>query len=231
MKRPHEEEPSAAERASWYEVRDGRRHVVPYEHTYLSNAKGRWVGRRVLDVMLAEFPHICNDAYLAAAMDAGRLRRNGAAVGAQDVFARGDRLSHTVIRDEPSVPHADVEVLHEDDGLLVINKPAGVPVHHAGRFRRNTLVEILQLRHPPPGHLHVLHRLDRQTSGVLLLPKRQAEAAALSEAMRESRLRKRRRDLAEIRAEMQCTHRIDLIVCGTGISHACVAAWSQACVW
>ena len=231
MKRPLEEEPSAAERTSWYEVRDGRRHVVPYEHTYLSNAKGRWVGRRVLDVMLAEFPHICDEAYLTAAMGAGRLRRNGVAVGAQDVFARGDRLSHTVIRDEPSVPHADVEVLHEDDGLLVINKPAGVPVHHAGRFRRNTLVEILQLRHPPPGHLHVLHRLDRQTSGVLFLPKRPAEAAALSEAMRESRLRKRRRDEAEIRAEIQWTRRMDLGACGAGTSHACVAAWSQACVW
>ena len=199
MKRPLDEEPSAAERASWYEVRDGRRHVVPYEHTYLSNAKGRWVGRRVVDVMLAEFPHVCDDAYLAAAMGAGRLRRNGAVVSAEDVFRRGDRLSHAVLRDEPSVPAADVAVLHEDDGLLVIDKPAGVPVHHAGRFRRNTLVEILQLRQPPPGPLHVLHRLARQTSGVFLLPKLPAEAAALSEAMRESRLRKRCQDAAEMR--------------------------------
>ena len=39
------------DRSSWYDVRDGRRHVRPYDFTFTSFAKRRWVGRRVLDVM------------------------------------------------------------------------------------------------------------------------------------------------------------------------------------
>ena len=83
-----------------------------------------------------------------------------------------------------------------------MSKPcAGVPVHHAGRYRRNTLVEILQAEHPELGlggdasasssGLHVLHRLDRQVSGVLYWPRTPSAAAALGEALRDGCMRKR----------------------------------------
>jgi len=51
-------------RATWYEIRDGRRHVVPYTHEFVSNTKGRWVGRKVLDVMRDEM--LCSAEYLQA---------------------------------------------------------------------------------------------------------------------------------------------------------------------
>ena len=56
--------PPMSLRATWYEIRDGRRHVVPYTHEFVSNTKGRWVGRKVLDVMRDEM--LCSAEYLQA---------------------------------------------------------------------------------------------------------------------------------------------------------------------
>lgn len=211
------------ERDGWYEFRDGRRLVVPYLHSFSSFAKGRWVGRRVLSVLADEMHW--SPPELQAAVSEGRLTINGFTCRDDTCFRHGDKLVHQVLRTEPSVPAARLELLSESSDLLVINKPAGVPVHHAGRFRRNSLVEILQHERPelglsePEGEvegrvaggeaetgggsgdaervgrrgvveaarhrggrrarggLHVAHRLDRQVSGVLLLP-RTAQAAS-----------------------------------------------------
>ena len=197
------------DRSAWYEIRDGRRMVRPYHHSFTSFAKRRWVGRRVLDVMADEFPMQCTEAYLAAAMSSQRLLLNGAAVRPEDTFRDGDKLEHIVVREEPSVPASPIQLLHCSEDLLVIDKPAGVPVHHAGRFRRNSLVEILQAERPEMrladgggarGGIHVLHRLDRQTSGVLLLPRTAASAAELGGLMQSGRLRKQY--VARVRGQM-----------------------------
>lgn len=197
------------DRSAWYEVRDGRRLVRPYHHSFTSFAKRRWVGRRVLDVMADEFPAQCTEAYLAEAMSSQRLLLNGTAVRPVDTFRDGDKLEHIVVREEPSVPAAQIQLLHCSEDLLVIDKPAGVPVHHAGRFRRNSLVEILQAERPDlrlgdgggaRGGIHVLHRLDRQTSGVLLLPRTAASAAELGGLMQSGQLRKQY--VARVRGQM-----------------------------
>ena len=147
---------AATNRAEWYVLGSGQRHVVPYVHTFTSHAKGRWVGRSVFEVLAAEFPGRCTEARLAIDSAEGRLRLNGAPVAPTDVFADGDALEHDVERTEPSVPDTPIvplPVVREGGGaagadadteLLAVCKPAGVPVHHAGRYRRNTLVELLQ---------------------------------------------------------------------------------------
>ena len=66
-------------------------------------------------------------------------------------------------------PYA-VETIYEDDDLLAVNKPAGVLVHPTPKERVNSLIMVL--RHVRgPGYLTLVHRLDRETSGVLLLAK------------------------------------------------------------
>jgi 23S rRNA pseudouridine1911/1915/1917 synthase len=69
--------------------------------------------------------------------------------------------------DEVEVP-VDISILHEDEHILVINKPAGLPVHPTARYYRNTVVKVLAGRFPSD-HLVLAHRLDRETSGVLVL--------------------------------------------------------------
>ena len=77
--------------------------------------------------------------------------------------------------DEPAVPR-HFSVLHDDPTFLVINKPAGLPVHATARFHRNTLTAVLRERYPDQSPT-LVHRIDKETSGVLLVAKsKQAEA-------------------------------------------------------
>lgn len=68
---------------------------------------------------------------------------------------------------EPDVSNA-IEVVFEDDQFVVINKPAPLPLHASGRFNRNTLHYILDQLYRPE-HPLIVHRLDANTSGVLVL--------------------------------------------------------------
>ncbi len=70
--------------------------------------------------------------------------------------------------DETPVP-TDIPVVYEDDHLLVVSKPAGLPVHPTARYHKNTLIVMLKAQRV--GFLSLAHRLDRETSGLLILCK------------------------------------------------------------
>ena len=79
--------------------------------------------------------------------------------------------------DEVPVP-TDIPILYEDDELLAVDKPPLLPVHPTARYYRNTLIRIL-LDARPNEFLSLGHRLDRETSGVLLVAKTRACDRAL----------------------------------------------------
>ena len=85
--------------------------------------------------------------------------------------------------DEDPVP-TEVPILHEDDHLLAVDKPALLPVHPTARYYRNTLIEVLK-RARPGAFLSLGHRIDRETSGVLLVSKTPACDRALKKALEE----------------------------------------------
>lgn len=108
----------------------------------------------------------------------GQLQLNGQPVHAGQILKPGERLiqiiPHTV---EPAV-NAAIGVLFEDDALVVLNKPAPLPMHPCGRFNRNTLQWILnELFHPI--HPRPAHRLDANTTGVVVCAKTRKVAAGL----------------------------------------------------
>jgi 23S rRNA pseudouridine1911/1915/1917 synthase len=72
--------------------------------------------------------------------------------------------------DETPVP-VEVPILHEDEHLLAVAKPALLPVHPTARYHRNTLIKVLSAARPDCAFLSLGHRLDRETSGVILLSK------------------------------------------------------------
>ncbi len=80
--------------------------------------------------------------------------------------------------DETPVP-LEVPVLYEDEHLLAVNKPALLPVHPTARYHRNTLIKIMQEARPECAFLSLGHRLDRETSGVMLVSKSRACDRAL----------------------------------------------------
>jgi len=80
--------------------------------------------------------------------------------------------------DETATP-VDVPVLYEDEHLLAVAKPAFLPVHPSARYYKNTLIKVLQAARPECAFLSLGHRLDRETSGVILLSKTRACDRAL----------------------------------------------------
>jgi 23S rRNA pseudouridine1911/1915/1917 synthase len=85
--------------------------------------------------------------------------------------------------DEDPVP-TDIRTLYEDDDLLAVDKPAGLPVHPSARYHKNTLIKVLQ-RSRPGDWLSLGHRLDRETSGVILIAKHAACDRALKHAFED----------------------------------------------
>ena len=81
-------------------------------------------------------------------------------------------------------------IVHEDDDLLVIDKPAGLAVH-GGSGLSLGLIEALRRERPHARFLELVHRLDRDTSGLLLVAKRRAALLALHEALRAGQVEKR----------------------------------------
>ena len=80
---------------------------------------------------------------------------------------RGDRFYRKTPADvEPEVS-VDIQILHEDEAILVINKPAPLPIHPSGRFNRNTLQAILQTVYHPQKP-RPAHRLDANTTGLVV---------------------------------------------------------------
>ncbi|MDQ2070728.1 RluA family pseudouridine synthase [Natronospira bacteriovora] len=80
-------------------------------------------------------------------------------------------------------------ILHEDERLLVINKPAGVPVH-GGSGLHFGLIDALRQARPGEHFLELAHRLDRETSGCLLIAKRRSTLRRLHALLRENRVEK-----------------------------------------
>ncbi len=92
-------------------------------------------------------------------------------------------------RPEPNV-NRNFAVIYEDESLLVVDKPGDLPVHPSGVYHENTLYVLLKERYGPDFVVHLVHRLDRETSGLLLLAKHARAARELQAAFIERRVEK-----------------------------------------
>ncbi|KAJ9602767.1 DRAP deaminase [Cladophialophora chaetospira] len=173
-----------------YYLENGLRRVAPYHFTYNTYCKQRWRGREILDIFAAEFRDRTRD-YYKQAIETGQISVNGKPCkDVHTIVQNGDVISHTLHRHEPPVTAQPIRVISETDEMIVIDKPAGVPVHPAGRYNYNSVVEIMKAeRHfafkPLP-----CNRLDRLTSGVMFIGKTSKEAEVISEKLRGRTVRK-----------------------------------------
>ncbi|TAM56191.1 RluA family pseudouridine synthase [bacterium] len=133
----------------------------------------------------------------AAAIRAGTVRRNGALAKGSEIVLEGDHVDYEIGAPPPLAARAEsipLEILYEDDALLVVNKPAGMVTHPAHGAYSGTLVNALL------GHVEALpvgqgaeaplrpglvHRLDRDTSGLLVVAKTPRALELLGRAMQQ----------------------------------------------
>ncbi|MDD5472364.1 MAG: RluA family pseudouridine synthase, partial [Sideroxydans sp.] len=88
------------------------------------------------------------------------------------------------------VPATEFPILYEDDALIAINKPAGTAVH-GGSGVSFGVIEQMRSARPQAKFLELVHRLDRETSGILLIAKKRSALVAMHEIMREGNSDKR----------------------------------------
>ena len=156
--------------------------------------------RKRLDQVLAVLEPSQSRTRWKALVEAGKVRVNGLVVMRPSHEVRaGDVIQWEIPPPAPSdlVPeNIPINILYEDPYLLAVDKPAGMVVHPAAGHERGTLVNALLFHRPElsgvggerrPG---IVHRLDRDTSGVLLIAKTDPTHRALSEMFKQRQIRK-----------------------------------------
>jgi 23S rRNA-/tRNA-specific pseudouridylate synthase len=167
--------------------------IRPYPFTFATFAKERWLGRTVLDVYNTEFGSYPK-CYYEAAIKEGRILVNGEKVDCEYIVKGNDELAHVVHRHEPAVEIAPVredcpespsiKVIHEDDELIVVDKPSTLPIHPCGGYNLNSLFHILlEQNQSLKGNLFNVHRLDRLTSGLTIIAKSSETAKVLGKCI------------------------------------------------
>ncbi len=127
----------------------------------------------------------------------GEVRVNKGRIGPDYRVQDGDRVRvppiRTAERDAPARgkggARVEFDIVYEDAALLVIDKPSGLAVHGGSGISLGAIEQLRELR-PEAKFLELVHRLDRDTSGVLMLAKKRAALVALHEQLREGQVRK-----------------------------------------
>lgn len=124
----------------------------------------------------------------------GEVRVNSARARAEQRLAAGDELRipplRIAARAPAAAPAAMPPILYEDEHLIAVDKPAGLAAH-GGSGVSFGLIERVRAARPQQPFLELVHRLDRETSGILLLAKSRRALAALHEQLRAGRVEKR----------------------------------------
>ena len=143
------------------------RHTPPYDQTYRFTIDHEYSGKRLIDFYSERFDFKPRE-YWSHLIERGDITVNGQ-LAPQEFILKIDDVTHTIRRDvtEPDV-NASYQIIHQKDGLFIVNKPSPLPVHASGRYFKNSLLSILREQYPGTT-FHTIHRLDLWTTGVLLL--------------------------------------------------------------
>ncbi|WP_395743359.1 sulfurtransferase [Prosthecobacter sp.] len=143
---------------------------LPYDQTRPLNVPEACDQGTILDCLCHVMPHIPREQWQAVCDEGRIVTDDREIIPAHHIVRAGERYLHLKpAQQEPDV-NADIRVLFEDEAVIVLNKPAPLPVHVGGRFNRNTLQFILNTVWHPLKPRSV-HRLDANTTGVTVLCK------------------------------------------------------------
>ena len=157
----------------------------------------QYAGKR-LDQVLAQLMPQHSRSRLRSWIDAGRVTVGGAPAAAKQKLFGGERITVAPLADPRVVPFVaqalPLAILHEDDALIVIDKPAGMVVHPGNGNWDGTLANAL-LHHAPQlagvARAGIVHRLDKDTTGLLVVAKTET---AQTDLVRQLQARSVRRE-------------------------------------
>ena len=158
---------------------------------------GEEVGGQRIDNYLVKLLKGVPKSHVYRILRSGEVRVNGGRAKPDYRVQGGDELRVPPVRVAERAPRAappvsaalERAILLEDEYLLALNKPSGLAVH-GGSGINFGVIEQLRAQRPQSRFLELVHRLDRDTSGVLLLAKKRSALTALHAELREGRVRK-----------------------------------------
>ncbi len=160
----------------------------PYNNVRPINVPLRHDNQTCLEMFEQMHCHV-EAGYWESEFEKGLIRYKDQPITADAIVRSGYRIEHLLPQTtEPDVAR-DVGFLFEDDFLLVLNKPAPLPMHAGGRFNRNTLNWFLGLVYCDC-QPRIVHRLDANTTGVVVYAKKRSVANALLPQFRDGKVTK-----------------------------------------
>lgn len=161
---------------------------APSDMFFESEVRPEQEGRLLLDSLCERFTYHSREDWVDR-LTRGLVTVNGTAATVETIAHRGDKvIYHVENYTEPEVPTNFTNVF-EDDEFLVVAKPAGVPVHHTGRIFYNTFAAIIR-RAFDCESATPMHRLDRDTGGLMLFAKDASTASRFQKNLDRILLRK-----------------------------------------
>ena len=131
---------------------------------------GHKSSQTLLEYLMFRFSYH-NDTEWQERIEDGRVKVNGIKASTGQPLRAGDEIAYTTDAwVEPEV-NKNYRTVFEDDALLLLYKPAPLPVHAIGGYFQNTLMHLLREERSEAKDFHLVHRLDSETSGLLLLAK------------------------------------------------------------
>ena len=121
----------------------------------------------LITFLLKRFPYQSKENWLTA-IESGAIKVNGTQVDGRYILINRDVIGYERPREtEPDVDPT-YNILHQDEFILIVEKSGNLPVAESGRYYRNTLINILKEKEGFKD-LYTVHRLDKETSGVLVI--------------------------------------------------------------
>ena len=142
------------------------------ETTLSSRISSKFAGRSLMDFLTMRFKYQTREEWKRM-IGRGKVTVNGKAITPDHLLKKNDIVAYSDVRSEPPVD-INIQIMHEEDTFLVVNKPGNLPSHSDGNYIRNTLIFLLRERMSGKGFhgdIHLAHRLDRETSGIIVAAK------------------------------------------------------------
>jgi UPF0176 protein len=183
----------------------------PYENRRPLKVPATHDGRTLLELVTDIFAHIPGEEWEATCASGRFVDAAGNKLSASSIVRAGERCFHLEPQTVEPPVDARVRVVHEDEAIIALDKPAPLPIHPCGRYNRNTLQHLLDIVYAPMKP-RPAHRLDVNTTGLVVCSRTRHFARNLQPQFEAGSVKK------TYLAEVQGSPAEDVFVCDAPIT-------------